>query len=80
LSWATSLSKIAIAIRKRSEFFYNWQIHLNAGNDPRLLEPYLKELLDRVIKAKETSGHSSPTSIVVHAPDLPEVKCRKAYT
>jgi ATP-dependent helicase IRC3 len=67
----------SIAIGKRGDSFYNWQIQLNAGNDPRLLEPYLKELLDRVIKTKETSGYSSPSSIVVHAPDLPEVKCRK---
>ena len=68
----------SITIGKRGETFYNWQIHLNAGNDPRWLEPQLKELLDRIIWAKETAGYSAPNSLIVHTPDMPEVRWNKS--
>jgi superfamily II DNA or RNA helicase len=68
----------SITIGKRGETFYIWQIHLNAGNDPRWLEPLLKELLDRIIWAKETAGYSAPNSLIVHTPDMPEVRWNKS--
>ena len=84
-SWAEFLKRVinffyqcnavhAITIGKRGDSFYNWSVELNAGNDPRWLEPHLKELLIRIVEAKETGGYAIPTSITVFAPDLPEVK------
>lgn len=67
-----------LTIGKRGNLFYNWQVNLNAGNDPRWLEPHLERLLDRIIWAKQTAGYAAPTSITVQAPDLPEVKYVKA--
>jgi hypothetical protein len=68
----------AVTIGKRGDSFYNWHIELNAGNDPRWLEPYLKELLSRIAEAKETGGYAIPTSVTVVAPDLPEVKYKRS--
>ena len=67
----------SVTIGKRGDSFYNWHVELNAGNDPRWLEPYLEELLDRIAKAKETGGYAIPTSITVNAPDLPEISCKR---
>ncbi|MDD4446073.1 MAG: DEAD/DEAH box helicase family protein [Methanothrix sp.] len=64
----------SITIGKRGDSFYNWQIELNAGNDPRWLEPHLGELMSRIISAKETGGYAIPTTITISSPDLPEVK------
>jgi hypothetical protein len=64
----------SVTIGKRGDSFYNWRIELNAGNDPRWLEPHLGELMSRIIGAKETGGYAIPTTITVSAPDLPEVK------
>ena len=66
-----------IVIGKKGEYFYNWQIRLNAGNDPRWLEPHLRGLLDRITWAKETAGYIAPNSLTVHTPDVPEIKCKK---
>lgn len=87
-SWAEFLKRVinffyqcnavhAITIGKRGDSFYNWSVELNAGNDPRWLEPHLKGLLIRIVEAKETGGYAIPTSITVSAPDLPEVKYRR---
>lgn len=87
-SWYEFLSRVinffyrcgavhAITIGKRGDSFYNWHIELKAGNDPRWLEPYLKELLSRIVEAKETGGYATPISITVAAPDLPEVTYRR---
>lgn len=64
-------------IGKRGDSFYNWRIELNAGNDPRWLEPHLGILIARIVDAKETGGYAVPTSITVNAPDLPEVKYKR---
>lgn len=62
-----------LTIGRRGEHFYNWQIKLNAGNDPRWLQPHLKFLLDLIIKSKEEGGYVAPNSITLIAPDLPSV-------
>ena len=67
----------AVIIGKRGDSFYNWQVELNAGNDPRWLEPYLGDLLKRIVKAKKTEGYAIPKSITVTAPDLPEVSYKR---
>jgi ATP-dependent helicase IRC3 len=64
-------------IGKKGDSFYNWKINLNAGNDPRWLEPHLDGLLDRIIWAKETAGLGAPNLLTVHAPDMPEVDSLK---
>jgi len=66
-----------IMIGKRGDSFYNWRIELNAGNDPRWLEPHLGILITRIVDAKETGGYAVPTSITVSAPDLPEVRYKR---
>jgi superfamily II DNA or RNA helicase len=66
----------SVTIGKRGDSFYNWRVELNAGNDPRWLEPHLPGLLTRIGDAKETGGYAIPTSITVNAPDLPEVVCK----
>lgn len=66
-----------ITIGKRGENFYNWQIYLNAGNDPRWLEPHLKSLLDRIGWAKETAGYSGPNSLTLHTPDIPDIRYKR---
>ena len=87
-SWAEFLCRVfnffyrcnavhSVTIGKRGDSFYNWHVELNAGNDPRWLEPYLGKLLDRISEAKETGGYAIPTSITVNAPDLPSIKCRR---
>ena len=67
----------ALTIGKRGDSFYNWHVELNAGNDPRWLEPHLPGLLTHIAEAKETGRYGIPTSITVSAPDLPEVKCKR---
>jgi len=67
----------AVTIGKRGDSFYNWHVELNAGNDPRWLEPHLPRLLTQIAEAKETGGYAIPTSITVSAPDLPEVICKR---
>lgn len=67
----------SITIGKKGDSFYNWRIYLNAGNDPRWLQPHLEGLLDRIIWAKETAGLGAPNLLTVHAPDLPEVDSLK---
>lgn len=60
-----------VTIGRSGESFYNWQIWLNAGNDPRWLQPHLESLLRLIIEAKRNSGYLAPISINVIAPDLP---------
>ena len=67
----------SVTIGKRGDSFYNWHVELNAGNDPKWLEPHIEELLNRIIEAKETGGYSIPTSITVNAPDLPEINYKR---
>jgi hypothetical protein len=62
-----------ITIGKKGDSFYHWQVYLNAGNNPKWLEPHLESLLDKIIWAKEIAGYATPSSITVLAPDLPEV-------
>ena len=67
----------SVTIGKRGDSFYNWRVELNAGNDPRWLQPHLPGLLTRIAEAKETGGYAIPTSITVSAPDLPEASCKR---
>ncbi len=69
----------SVTIGKRGDSFYNWRIELNAGNNPRWLEPHLGVLMSRIIDAKETGGYAIPTTITVSAPDLPEVKYNRKH-
>ena len=66
-----------MTIGKRGDSFYNWHVELNAGNDPRWLEPHLGRVLDRISEAKATGGYAVPTSITVNAPDLPSIRYRR---
>lgn len=65
-----------LVIGRRGEPFYNWQVNLNAGNDPRWLQPHLESLLGLIIRTKEDGGYVAPNSITVIAPDLPNAICR----
>ena len=87
-SWAEFLHRVinffyqcsavhTITIGKKGDSFYNWHIELNAGNDPRWLEPHLEGLLNRIVDAKGSSGYAIPVSLTVNAPDLPEVNYRR---
>jgi hypothetical protein len=66
-----------LAVSVINEIAANWHVELNAGNDPRWLEPYLGELLIRIANAKETSGYAIPTTITVSAPDQRDVICKR---
>ncbi|HOO53624.1 MAG TPA: DEAD/DEAH box helicase family protein [Methanothrix sp.] len=50
-------------------YFYNWQILLYPGNDPKWLEPYLPELLKRIRNAREPTKYGSPNKITVKSLD-----------
>ncbi len=63
-----------ISIAKRGDAFHNWLVYLNAGNDPRWLEPHLKPLFKRIIQAKKDAGYAYPSSITIRAPDMQDVK------
>ena len=87
-SWAEFLHRVInffyqcsvvhnVTIGKRGDSFYNWHIELNAGNDPRWLEPHLEGLLNRIINAKASGGYAIPVSVTVNAPDMPGVNYRR---
>jgi hypothetical protein len=66
----------SVTIRTRGYSLYNWKIYLNAGNDPRWLEPHLETLLKRIISTKKEADRTPPDSITVLAPDMPAVTFR----
>jgi len=66
-----------VIIGMRGEHFYNWDIELKAGNNPKWLEPHLEDLLGSIQVAKEAAGYSSPISITVWAPGTEKVEFTK---
>ncbi|HII07587.1 MAG TPA: DEAD/DEAH box helicase family protein [Methanotrichaceae archaeon] len=58
-----------VVIHDIGYYFYNWQILLYPGNDPKWLEPYLPELLKRIRNAREPTKYGSPNKITVQSLD-----------
>lgn len=58
-----------VMIGKKGQYFYKWEIYLYDGNDPEWLEPYLKELLQRIRQRRTEAGRQGPDSMVIKAPD-----------
>jgi len=63
-----------VQIGKRGPAFYHWEITLYAGNDPRWLKPYRKDLIRRIRERRQEIGRQGPDGITVSAPDMPVVK------
>jgi hypothetical protein len=66
-----------VTIGMRGEPFYNWDIELKAGNNPKWLEPHLEGLLDGIQASKKIAGYGYPISITVWAPDAASVEFKK---
>lgn len=62
-----------VLIAERGPNFRHWKVELNAGNDPRWLEPHLPRLLERIRASKSDGGYGAPTIIAVSTPDMGEV-------
>ena len=62
-----------VTIGKKGESFYHWRIELNAENDPKWIKPHLRDLLNRIRRAKQNAGYGSPNSITIFSPDWPAV-------
>lgn len=58
-----------VIIGKKGDSFYHWRVELNAGNEPRWIEPYLKELLNHIAGIKQRKGYRAPTAITISAPN-----------
>jgi len=57
---------------------YNLEINLNAGNDPRWLEPHIEDLGSFFREAIENARNISPEKILITitAPDMPPIRYR----
>ena len=62
-----------VIIGMRGKAFYNWQIDLEADNDPKWLKPHLEALLIRIRNKKESSGKGFPDTITIQAIDSPAI-------
>lgn len=59
-----------IKIGQRGDAFHHWRVYLNASNDPKWIEPYLKEMLDDIRSARGTKRKNGPDEIIIiSAPD-----------
>jgi superfamily II DNA or RNA helicase len=64
-----------VAIGGRGDGYYHWTVELMRGNDPALLEPTLRGLLERVNEARERGGKPRVESLAVTAPGHAAVRC-----
>lgn len=62
-----------VFIERKGDSFHHWKIELNTGNDPKWIKPHLKDLLNRVVKTKQSKGYGAPSSITISAPNKPSV-------
>ena len=62
-----------VTIGRRGDSFYHWLIELNAGNDPKWIKPYLRDLLNRISMTKQSNGYGAPNLISISAPNEPSV-------
>ena len=67
----------SVTIGMRGELFYNWEIELKAGNNPKWFEPHLEGLLDNIIISKKNAGYGYPNSITICAPDAETIVLTK---
>jgi hypothetical protein len=54
-----------IQIGPRGEAFHHWRVYLNAGNDPKWIKPYQKELLEDIRSARGTRRINGPDEITI---------------
>ena len=63
-----------VRIGERGHSFYNWEVELNAGNDPVWFKLHVKPLLETIRGAKSAAGYGIPKSLTLTAPGKKSVK------
>ncbi|MGA9378258.1 MAG: helicase-related protein, partial [Phormidium sp.] len=60
----------SVKIGSGISYCLEWEITLHAGNDPRSLLPYLKNLMPEIKKVRQQCGFRSPYKIIINAPEF----------
>jgi hypothetical protein len=58
-----------VDIASKGERFHHWRVCLRPGNDPDLIKPHLKELLQSIRKERKKAGHGMPNTLTVDGED-----------
>jgi len=63
----------SVEIGKRGERFYDWQITLNVGNDPRWIKPLVVNILLLARREREKVKRGIPETITVCSPGFKDI-------
>lgn len=65
-----------VYLAARGSRFYDWEVELNAGNNPAWLKPHVKGLLETIRNTKSAAGYGVPRSLAITAPGRKAVRVR----
>ena len=62
-----------INIGKRGEHFHEWHVSLYTGNDPRWLQPHIKDLVQKINAVRQGAGLMQIRGVKIGSPDQADV-------